>query len=47
MKLNIKLPKPRNLIAAEFFRSGANKPRIERSKKTYSRKTKHKAQSFQ
>ena len=33
MKLIIKLPKPRNLFAAEFFRSGANKPRVERSKK--------------
>jgi len=47
MKLIIKLPKPRNLFAAEFFRSGANKPRIERSKKTYTRKTKHKTQSIQ
>jgi hypothetical protein len=46
MRLQIKLPKPRNPVAADMFRSGAAKPKVEGSKSKYTRKVKHKKPVF-
>lgn len=42
MRFTIKLPKPRNPVAADHVRSGANKPKVMRDKNIYTRKQKHK-----
>ncbi len=42
MRIVVKLPKPRNPVAAAMSRSNATKPRVIRDKTRYTRKQKHK-----
>lgn len=42
MRFTLKLPKPRNPVAAEMIRSGQNKPKVLKDKTCYTRKQKHK-----
>lgn len=42
MRIKLKLPKPRNPVAAAMSRSNATKPRVIRDKTRYTRKIKHK-----
>jgi hypothetical protein len=46
IRFTLKLSKPRNPVAADMFRSGASKPKVENAKNKYTRKTKHKKSMF-